>query len=57
LSFGIFILCGILGAKRGTEERIIPRSIDADDSDVEAKSDDERFIFLRINVLVVVADE
>ncbi|KAK9113513.1 hypothetical protein Syun_020310 [Stephania yunnanensis] len=30
-----------LGAKRDAEERIIPRSIDADDSDVDVKSDDE----------------
>lgn len=29
------------GAKRDTEDRIIPRSVDADDSDVEVKSDDE----------------
>ncbi|KAH7545423.1 uncharacterized protein LOC107416386 [Ziziphus jujuba] len=29
------------GAKRDTEDRIVPRSVDADDSDVEVKSDDE----------------
>ncbi|KAF3453272.1 hypothetical protein FNV43_RR03712 [Rhamnella rubrinervis] len=29
------------GAKRDTEDRIIPRSVDADDSDVEVKSDEE----------------
>lgn len=29
------------GSKREAEDRIIPRNIDADDSDVEAKSDDE----------------
>lgn len=32
----------LIGAKRDTEDRIIPRSVDADDSDVEVKSDDER---------------
>ncbi|KAG0473331.1 hypothetical protein HPP92_014719 [Vanilla planifolia] len=29
------------GGKRDLEDRIVPRSIDADDSDVEVKSDDE----------------
>lgn len=29
------------GAKRDTEDRIVPRNIDADDSDVDVKSDDE----------------
>ncbi|KAJ7963576.1 Protein CWC15 like [Quillaja saponaria] len=29
------------GTKRETEDRIVPRSVDADDSDVEVKSDDE----------------
>ncbi|XVE50889.1 hypothetical protein DITRI_Ditri01bG0199700 [Diplodiscus trichospermus] len=29
------------GAKRETEDRIVPRSVDADDSDVEVNSDDE----------------
>ncbi|GMN44124.1 hypothetical protein TIFTF001_013320 [Ficus carica] len=29
------------GSKRDTEDRIIPRSVDADDSDVDVKSDDE----------------
>ncbi|EEF39650.1 protein CWC15 homolog [Ricinus communis] len=29
------------GAKRDTEDRIIPRSVDADDSDVEVNNDDE----------------
>ncbi|GMN59152.1 hypothetical protein TIFTF001_028259 [Ficus carica] len=29
------------GAKRDTEDRIIPRSVDADDSDVEVKSEDD----------------
>lgn len=32
-----------LGSKRDTEDRIIPRSVDADDSDVEVRSDDERY--------------
>lgn len=31
-----------IGTKRDIEDRIIPRSVDADDSDVEAKSYDER---------------
>ncbi|KAH1121264.1 hypothetical protein J1N35_004424 [Gossypium stocksii] len=30
-------------AKRETEDRIVPRSIDADDSDVEVNSDEARF--------------
>lgn len=30
------------GSKREIEDRIIPRSADADDVDVDAKSDDER---------------
>ncbi|XP_028751819.1 protein CWC15 homolog [Neltuma alba] len=29
------------GAKRETEDRIVPRSVDADDSDIDVKSDDE----------------
>ncbi|CAA6658386.1 unnamed protein product [Spirodela intermedia] len=29
------------GVKREAEDRLIPRSVDADDSDIEAKSDDE----------------
>ncbi|KAJ6805792.1 putative protein CWC15-like protein [Iris pallida] len=29
------------GAKREAEDRIIPRNVDADDSDVDVKSDDE----------------
>ncbi|XAR67342.1 hypothetical protein NMG60_11002054 [Bertholletia excelsa] len=29
------------GARRDTEDRLIPRSVDADDADVEVKSDDE----------------
>ncbi|XP_043718420.1 protein CWC15 homolog [Telopea speciosissima] len=29
------------GAKRDAEDRIVPRSVDADDSDVDVKSDDE----------------
>lgn len=36
------------GSKREPEDRIIPRSVDADDSDVEVKSDDERLIILHI---------
>lgn len=34
----------LLGGKRDIEDRIIPRSLDADDSDVDVKSDDERFL-------------
>ncbi|KAF2288980.1 hypothetical protein GH714_023219 [Hevea brasiliensis] len=30
------------GMKRDTEDRIVPRSVDADDSDVEVNNDDER---------------
>ncbi|XP_054791571.1 uncharacterized protein LOC129311526 isoform X1 [Prosopis cineraria] len=29
------------GTKRETEDRIVPRSVDADDSDIDVKSDDE----------------
>lgn len=36
----------ITGNKRDTEDRIAPRSVDADDSDVEVKSDDERLLHL-----------
>lgn len=44
------ILCNVIhltyftGARRDTEDRLIPRSVDADDADVEVKSD-ERFAF------------
>ncbi|KHG01607.1 Protein CWC15 A [Gossypium arboreum] len=31
------------GAKREAEDRIVPRSVDADDSDVEVNSDNERW--------------
>lgn len=34
-----------LGSKRDPEDRIIPRSVDADDSDVDIKSDDDRYLF------------
>lgn len=37
-------LCLITGSKREAEDRIVPRNIDADDSDVEVKSDDERSV-------------
>ena len=33
----------LIGGRRDTE--IVPRNIDADDSDVEAQSDDERLVF------------
>lgn len=32
----------IVGMKRDAEDRIVPRNIDADDSDVDVKSDDGR---------------
>ncbi|AQK66499.1 Cwf15 / Cwc15 cell cycle control family protein [Zea mays] len=32
------------GSKREAEDKIVPQEIDADDSDVEPKSDDERFV-------------
>jgi len=32
------------GAKREVEDRIIPRNVDADDSDVDVKSDDDRLV-------------
>lgn len=32
------------GSKREMEDHIVPRSVDADDSDVEVKSDDDRLI-------------
>ena len=31
----------LLGSKRDPEDRIVPRSVDADDSDVDLKSDDD----------------
>lgn len=31
------------GLKRDPDDRLIPRSIDADDSDVDAKSEDDRY--------------
>jgi len=34
----------LTGSKREIEDHIVPRSVDADDSDVEVKSDDERFL-------------
>lgn len=34
------------GSRSDTEDRIVPRSVDADGSDVEVKSDDERWILL-----------
>ncbi|KAG6790277.1 hypothetical protein POTOM_006425 [Populus tomentosa] len=34
------------GTKRDTEDRIIPRSVDADDSDVEVNNDDDRLLLL-----------
>ena len=30
----------LLGSKRDPEDRIVPRSVDADDSDVDIKSDE-----------------
>lgn len=40
-----------LGSKRDPEERIVPRSVDADDSDVDIKSDDDRFVFFISSIL------
>lgn len=34
----------VIGGRRDTE--IVPRNVDADDSDVEVKSDDERLVFI-----------
>ena len=36
----------LLGSKRDPEDRIVPRSVDADDSDVDIKSDDDRYLLL-----------
>uniref|UniRef100_K3XZ43 Cwf15/Cwc15 cell cycle control protein n=1 Tax=Setaria italica TaxID=4555 RepID=K3XZ43_SETIT len=35
------LLLEVIGSKRDAEDKIVPREIDADDSDVEPKSDDE----------------
>lgn len=40
-----------LGSKRDPEDRIVPRSVDADDSDVDIKSDDDRFVFFISSIL------
>jgi len=40
-----------LDSKRDPEERIIPRSVDADDSDVDIKSDDDRYLFFISSIL------
>ncbi len=37
------VLLVITGSKRD-EDKIVPREIDADDSDMEPRSDDERFV-------------
>lgn len=50
MSSNVDALC--LGSKRDPEDRIIPRSVDADDSDVDIKSDDERYLFLISSILV-----
>lgn len=34
----------VAGSKREIEDRIVPRSADADDADVDVKSGDERFV-------------
>lgn len=60
LHFIFFMLCHIVialilwfriyakdfpaGSKRDAEDRIAPRNVDADDSDVDDKSDDERLL-------------
>lgn len=40
------------GSRRDAEERIVPRSVDADDSDVDVKSDDERLVDKLVILLV-----
>jgi len=47
LTDGSFILTG---SKRDIEDRIVARSVDADDSDVEVKSDDDRFIIFQFGM-------
>lgn len=41
----------VAGAKREIEDRIVPRSADADDADVDVKSDDERFVTTPVLVI------
>lgn len=56
LIWWVFILTG---TKRDIEDNIIPRSVDADDSDVEVNSDDERLIIwhkLHVNNINCVYD-
>lgn len=38
----MLFLLFFLGGKKEIEDRIFPKNIDADDSDVDAKSDNER---------------
>lgn len=49
MSSNVDAMC--LGSKRDPEDRIIPRNVDADDSDVEIKSDDDRFVFFISSIL------
>uniref|UniRef100_A0A803LQA5 Uncharacterized protein n=1 Tax=Chenopodium quinoa TaxID=63459 RepID=A0A803LQA5_CHEQI len=42
------------GSKRDIEDRIIPRSVDADDSDVDVKSDDERLGKLPVQLFLLL---
>jgi len=53
LSGDLFLSCCI-GSKREAEDKIVPREIDADDSDVEPKSDDERSVPLSFSVMSVL---
>lgn len=48
LSDDLFLSCCNSGSKREAEDKIVPREIDADDSDVEPKSDDERYVSLSL---------
>jgi len=40
----VFVSFSTTGSKRDAEDRIVPRHEDADDSDVDVKSDDERLL-------------
>lgn len=40
------------GPRREVEDRIVPRSVDADDADVDAQSDEDRFVIFYIFLLL-----
>lgn len=46
-----------VGSKRDPEDRIIPRSVDADDSDVDVKSDADRYLFFTSSIIVFLFAE